>query len=188
MIIYLNKSEFDYCKQLSDQKRADAIKYGLKDNYNFIKKSDYNYAVNNISFKTETEDRGLRGEYVVAKALNLIKNWNYRLANPLIKEKKQPDIIGNTGTIYEVRTPNKRFGKLIVREGDRYDAHYILATELDLYTYKIVGWTMGVVAMQDCYWSAPDPKRELCWAVPQNKLFDFKEILNKELGVDKRVL
>lgn len=92
MIIHLNKFELGLCKGFSDQKRADAIKYGLKDNYNFVKKSDYNYAVNNINFKTETEDRGLKGEYVVAKALNLIDNWNYRLASKT--KDKQPDIFG----------------------------------------------------------------------------------------------
>lgn len=186
MIIHLNESEIEFCRRLSDQKRADAIKYGLKDNYNFIKRSDYNRAVNNISFKTETEDRGLKGEYVVAKALNLIDNWNYKLANPLIGEKKKPDILGRAGVIYEVRTPNKSYGKLIVREQDRYDAHYILVTELSLYTYRIVGWIMGIVAMQECYWSAPDPKRKPCWAVPQNKLFDFQSLIDEELRVDKQ--
>lgn len=111
--------------------------------------------------ETPTWDADIEG----ALAEMAFSKWAGVFFGGSVGQFKEADV-GNTIAIRHTRWPN---GRLILREGDPLEHHYILLTG-GYGKYTIAGHIPGYRAKQSKFLSKPDPARPECYAVPQAEL------------------
>lgn len=98
-------------------------------------------------------------EMAVAKFYNL--HWEAVVDNP------SKDLMGDVGSVLEVRSTWRRSGRLILHRRDRDDFPFILAIGKGPH-WILAGWMWGEEGKKQKYWDGGMPRP--CYAVPQQDL------------------
>jgi|GEM_PF-1926756 len=117
--------------------------------------------------------QGAEAELAVSKALDL--PWDGKwLPIPVWDTWKIDGYdVGNL----EIRSTDLPNGRLILHHSDKDTAPYVLVISDERPIYKLVGWIYGSEGKQKQYWRSNVPRP--CYMIPQSKLRDMKEIVEK---------
>jgi len=102
-------------------------------------------------------------EMAVAKFYNL--HWEAVVDNP------SKDLMGDVGSVLEVRSTSLETGRLILHKPDKDDFPFVLAIG-EGRRWKLAGWMWGRDGKMDKYWNERMPRP--CYTVPQRDLKDCR--------------
>lgn len=146
MVVVLTHEEAVYAASIGALRQINALLAGKRDRFGAYKKDGWGLNI-----------EGAMGELAVAIALDL----DQELTVDTYRE-------GNDVGTYEVRTRSNHSWDLIVRQGDKDDAPYILVTGV-FPEYRVHGWLYGRDAKKKKY-QKDYGERPTAYFVPQSDL------------------
>jgi hypothetical protein len=155
--VILTNDELKESIAAADERQNESVGKGRKAS------AGLDQAASDSEYGRQLNIKGAFAERAVAKLLD--KDWSTRL-----NTFHGPDV----GKRIQVRYSSKAWGPLIVRPADGIPYRYVLVVG-EAPHLTVVGWCWGREAQEDMLgeWKRPDPRRDLCLCVDQEKLHGF---------------
>lgn len=129
---------------------------------------------------------GVRGEFVVAKALN--ESWTGFI--PEEKWQRIRKVVKDVGNLYQCRGTSYTKGRLLLYPTDDPSDKFILVLCDQKPHYTIAGWLEGKDGMRPEFLDDPGDYKKECWAIPQANLKDWDVLKteHKRIKEKKRIV